>query len=184
MRIPTRNKSLLRFAREVIDECLISQTERINRGAMFTGYALTGSENPSDAAMFNKTYAYLDDLESLLYSPVSLRFNINDPDLPNVISEAKGRSAAAKLRQFARRSDTDTMISEAVWWSLVKGKTMIKLLWKGEGYWPELVQPESFGVFKENYDRLDENMEAFVHSQLITPYQFRRMVFDRRDREE
>ena len=184
MRIPTRNKSLLRFCREVIDECLISQTERINRGAMFTGYALTGSENPSDAAMFNKTYAYLDDLESLLYSPVSLRFNINDPDLPNVISEAKGRSAAAKLRQFARRSDTDTMISEAVWWSLVKGKTMIKLLWKGESYWPELVQPESFGVFKENYDRLDENMEAFVHSQLITPYQFRRMVFDRRDREE
>ena len=184
MRIPTGKSALLRFVREVTNECLISQTERINRGAMFTGYALTGSENPSDAAMFNKTYAYLDDLESLLYSPVSLRFNINDPDVPNVIAEAKGRSAAAKLRMFARRSNTDTMISEAVWWSLVKGKSLIKQTWKGDEFSPELVQPESFGVFKENHDRLDEDMEAFCHSMLITPYQFRRIIWNNKNKAE
>ena len=184
MRIPKGKNALLKFVREVTDQCMISQTERINRGASFTNYAMAGSENASDAALFNKTYAYLDDLESLLYSPVSLRFNISDPDVPNLISEAKGRAASAKLRALARQSDTDTMISEAVFWSLVKGKTLIKQMWKRGGFAPALVQPESFGVLRENHTKLDEDMEAFCHSMLITPYQFRRMIWNASDRAE
>ena len=184
MRIPTGKNSLIKFVREVVDECLISQHERLNQYANFTGYALAGSENPSDAALYNKTFAYLDDLESLLYSPISLRFNLNDPDVPNVLAEAKGRAAAAKLRALARRSDTDTTISSAVWWSLVKGKTLIKQLWNDDGFSPNLIQPDSFGVFKENHEKLDQDMEAFCHSQLITPYQFQRMIWNKKDKAE
>ena len=184
MRIPKGKNALLRFVREVVDECLISQTERISRGAAFTSYAMAGSENPSDAALFNKCYAYLDDLASLLYSPVSLRFLINDPDIPNIVNEAKGRAAASKLRALARESDADTVTSDAVWWSLIKGKSLIKLMWESEGFAPHLLQPESFGVLNENHGKLDQNMEAFTHSMLITPYQFRRLIWNAPDRSE
>lgn len=184
MLIPKGKNALLKFVRDRVEECLISQTERINRDIMFTNYAMSGSENPSDAALFNKTYAYLDDLESLLYSPISLRFHISDPDLPNVLAEAKGRAAAAKLRAFARQSDTDTMISEAVFWALVKGKTLIKQMWHRDNFLPVLVQPGNFGVFSENRTKLDSDMECFVHSQLITPYQFRRLIWDKSDKDE
>src|ERR1700676_3407688 len=170
MKIPSRN--VHKFVREIADQCLVSQQERINRGMFYKNYAMMGAENPNGVAMYNKTYAYLDDLESLLYSPVSLRFHIGDPDYPNVLQEAKGRSAATKLRNLSRASDTDTMISEAVFWALAKGKTFIKQRWSRGSYQPTLVQPELMGVLYENHGKLDENMEAFVHSTLISPYQF------------
>jgi len=180
MQIPTRR--IESFVRETVGQCLASQTERINRGNLYKNYAMFGAENPSAAAIFNKTFAYLDDLESLLYSPVSLRFHIGDPEMPNVLEESKGRAAASKLRVLARRSDTDTMISEAVFWSLVKGKTFMKQMWQGGGFYPALIQPESMGVMHENHTALDQNMEAFVHSVWITPYQFHRMIARNPDR--
>lgn len=181
MRIPQRHRE--KFVRETANDCLVSQTDRINRGSYFKNYALFGSETPNSPAIYNKTYAYLDDLESLLYSPVSLRFHIGDPDLPNILEQAKGRASAQRLRTLARRSDTDTLISEGVFWSLVKGKTFIKQDYKRGGFSPTLIQPESMGVLYEHYSRLDEGMEAFVYSSLITPYQFERMIANNPDRE-
>lgn len=181
MQIP-RHK-LPAFVRDVVNDCLVSQTDRVNRGAYYRNYALSGSDQPSTPALYNKTYAYLDDLESLLYSPISLRFHIGDPDLPNILEQAKGRAAANKLRNLARRSNTDTTISEAVFWSLVKGKTIIKQSWKRHGFHPTLIQPENMGVMHENHTRLDEDMEAFVHSSLITPFQFYRLIANHPNRE-
>jgi hypothetical protein len=184
MRIPKRG--LEKFVREVANECLISQVDRINRGAYFKNYALFGSDQPDTPAMYNKTYAYLDDLQSLLYSPVGLRFQVGDPALPNLLQRAKGQAAAQRLRTLARRSETDTRISDAAFWSLVKGKTFIKQEWRGGGFSPRLIQPEAMGVMHENHDKLDNNMEAFVHTMLITPYQLTRLIMqhtnDDRDR--
>lgn len=182
MQIPKRGRE--GFVRDIVDQCLISQRDRADRGMMFQNYALFGSSNAEEAAMYNKTFAYLDDLESLLYSPVSLRFTCTDPDVPNVVNEAKGRAAASKLRALARRSETDTKISQAVFWSLVKGKALIKQLYNRGQFSPHLVQPESFGVLRENHDKLDEDMEAFTHSMLITRYQFERLIWDHPDKKD
>ncbi len=160
----------------------MSQTERVNRGLAFMNYAMFGADNPTNAALYNKTYAYLDDLQSLLYSPVSLRFHIGDDEYPNILNQAKGRAAAAHLRKYARASDTDTMISEAVLWGLIKGKTVLKQTFKRGTFAPTLIQPEGFGVLRENHCKLDEDMEAFTHSMLITPYQFSRLIANHPDR--
>src|SRR6184192_3603972 len=170
MLIPSRG--LERFVREVADSCLASQRLRIERGAMFRNYFLHGAEQPSDAAMFNKTFAYLDDLSSLLFSPVSLRFHVEDADYPNVVEQIKGRAAATKLRAMSRRSDTDTVTGEANLWSLVKGKTFMKMKWERGGFTPRLIQPEAMGVYNESHLKLDQDMEAFVHSYLVTTHQF------------
>jgi len=151
---------------------------------MFRNYFLHGAEQASDAAMFNKTFAYLDDLSSLLFSPVSLRFHVEDADYPNVVEQIKGRAAAAKLRAMSRQSDTDTVIGEANLWSLVKGKTFLKQKWERGGFSPRLIQPEAIGVFNESHLKLDQDMEAFVHSYLVTTHQFARMVWSHPNRDQ
>lgn len=175
MLIPGRK--LEDFAGGLVEQCFSSRQERLSRGAFFQNYFMSGASDQANPALFNKTFASVDDLESLLFSPVSLRFHIGDPDNPNVVNEAKGRAAAARLRKHARTSETDTMISAAVLLGLVKGKGFIKQLWKRGEFAPILVEPEDMGVLRENHTQLDEDMEAFAHKTLITPYQFERLIW-------
>ena len=181
MRVP--RKFLERFVAELVSECLISRETRVNRYAAYKNIYTLGAENADAAAIFNKTYTYIDDLESLLYSPVSLRFRLGDYETSNVVDIAKYRSASSRLRQQIRLSNLDTMISESVEWSLVKGKAFIKTIWGQGALNPQLVQPEHFGVLQENRTKLDKDMEAFCHTTYITPYQFRRLIWNHPNRE-
>src|SRR5580658_7272114 len=181
MRIPRRG--LEKFVREVSDQCTVSQSDRAKSYQVYTNYFNSGSDDPTNPADYNKTFAYMDELESLLYSPVSLKALIGDPELPNVLQKKKGQAAASKLRSLARSSDTDTKISQAVGSALLKGKSFLKQTWKRGAFSPEVVQPEVFGVFNEAHDKLDEDMEAFSHSMAITPYQFERLIAGHPDRD-
>lgn len=174
MEIPTGK--LANFASELIEECRVSVKERLGRGAAYRNVFLTGDES-GNPAVYNKTFAYIDDLESLLYSPVGLRFNIEHYGTPSPAERAKGHTAASHLHSYIRQSDSDTMMSDGVQWGLVKGKAFIKGLWGRQGLAPILVQPEMMGVLQEHLTKLDENMEAFVHSSFITPYQLARRLF-------
>lgn len=182
MRIPSEKRE--QFVREIVEACLVSQSDRIQRGMYYKNYFLTGTDQPMYPAAYNRTFTYIDDLESTLYSPVSLKLHIGDPDLPNLLTEAKGRAAASRLRIHSRRSNTDSMTSSAVGWALIKGKTFIKQMWKGSGFKPDLIQPEAMGVLKENYGQLDEGMEAFTHSMLLTPFELKRLIWNAPRREE
>ena len=119
MHIPSRD--LESFARNLANICMSSRQARQNRGAFFDAYATSGSADNAAPAMFNKTYSSLDDLESLLFSPVALRFAITDPDLPNIVNESKNRVAAARIRKICRQTDSDNLISQAVGIALRKG---------------------------------------------------------------
>jgi hypothetical protein len=98
MLIPSRD--IESFARNIADVCMSSRQARQNRGAFYKSYATAGSADASAPAMFNKTYAALDDLKSLLFSPVSLRFAISDSEIPNVVNEAKGRAASVSDQEY------------------------------------------------------------------------------------
>lgn len=182
MRIPRKN--LQEFVRGVTNQCLSSRENRTNRGQLFESYYSAGSSDPSNPAMFNKVFESIDDLESLLYSPVSLRFHIGDADIPNVVNIAKNRAAAARVRQHCRQSDADSMISQAVCSGLVKGLGIIKTLYKRGEFKPSLVMPERFGVYRENHTKLDPDMEAFAETMTITQHQFLRLIAGRPDEEE
>jgi hypothetical protein len=112
-----------------------------------------------------------------------LRVHISDTDIPNIVNEAKGRSAAARIRQYCRQADADSLISQAVGSSLVKGVGITKQLWKGK-FGAHLVKPENFGVFRENHTALDQDMEAFTQSMLITKYQADRLIHGKPDEAE
>ena len=181
MKIPLRNT--VQFVREVANQCMSTRQERVNRGKVFEAYATTGSGDSSNPSIYNKTFSALDDLESLLFSPVSLRFHITDSDIPSVVNEAKGRAAATRIRQMCRQSDADSLISRAVSSSLIKGLGIIKSTYKGK-FGAHLVKPENFGVFRENHQGLDQDMEAFCHVMLITKYQADRLIKGRPDEAE
>jgi hypothetical protein len=183
VRIP-RNGNLTQFVRDTVSQCMSSRQTRMNRGVFYQNFVDTGSADPATPAMYNKLWVSLDDLESLLFSPVSLRFHIGDPDYPSVVNEAKGRAAAAHIRNLYRRCDADSMLSQAVNLGLIRGKGILKQSFAGRKMTPWLVQPEDFGVLRENYDRLDESMGAFAHAMLITRDQFVALVKDHPDRDE
>lgn len=173
-----------RFAAELIEQCLVSRRERIARGAAYKSVYQVGAEDAANMAIYNKTFAYIDDLVSLLYSPVGLRWNIEHYGSVGPVDRAKAQAAASYIHSLARRSDLDTMTSDAVEWALVKGKSFIKLLWGSTGLTPALIQPEMMGVLQENLTELDANMEAFVHSTYITPYQFSRIIYRHHNKAE
>ena len=182
MRIPRRH--IAGFVKEIATQCFSSRKTRINRGIAFENYFTVGSSDTTSPSLFNKVYESLDNVESLLYSPVSLRFVIGDPDEPNIKEKAKGKRAAAKIRNYAERSETDTMISAAVRLSLKKGKGFIKMLWQGDGFEPSLVSPDDLGVLQENVTSLGKGMEAFAHQMQITPWAFARLVANHRKRDD
>ena len=179
MHIPSRD--IEAFARNLANICMSSRPARQNRGAFFESYATSGSADASAPAMFNKTHASLDDLDSLLFSPVSLRFAITDPDLPNIVNESKGRVAASRIRKICRQTDSDNLISQAVGIALRKGLGLLKSNVVNKEFSCRLVQPENFGVLHENHCKLDSDMEAFNHRMLITPAQFRNLIKGRPD---
>lgn len=180
MRIPSGK--LAGFVREITKQCFQSRQDRIQRGIFFETYFASGSNDSSNPALFNKIYESIDDLESLLYSPTSLRFRIGDLDNPSPLSIAKGRAAASRMRNYARSSNTDTMISDALRAALIKGKSFIKQSWRKDDFAPGLVQSEDLGVLRENVTHMNEEMEAFSHKMLITPYELDRLLTGRRDK--
>jgi hypothetical protein len=182
MQIP-KSKSLAQFVSDTVGQCMSSRQARTNRYTFYQNYVDTGSADPASPAMFNKLFISLDDLESLLFSPVSLRFHIGDHDYPNVINEAKGRAAAARIRNFYRKSDTDSLLSQAVNCGLIKGKGIIKQAFVDKQMESSLIQPENFGVLRENHCKLDQHMGAFAHSMLITRSQFYALVQHHPDKE-
>lgn len=172
MKIPS--KDIAKWASNIIDKCYASRDERVQRGAMYRNVYLTGDEN-GDPAVYNKTFAYIDNLSSYLYSPVELRFGIEKYGSSTAADRAKASAASSELHRYLRQSNVDMMIEEAVIWSLVKGKTFIKMLWSEDGYEPHLVQPECFGVLREDLTSLDDQ-EAFVHSTYLTPSAFAQLI--------
>lgn len=169
---------LAEFVRDITDQCFESRTDRINRGAFFQTYFESGSDKADNPALYNKTYASVDDIESLLYSPTGLRLKIADWEVPNILNRQKGRVAGASIRNAMRRAELDSMLSAAVRVALVKGKGFVKLGIRGaeRTLHGTLVQPEDMGVLRENHITLDQDMEAFSQRSMITIWQFQRLL--------
>lgn len=172
MRIPSKN--LGAFAHEIYSACTASRSNRLQRGAMFRNLYLTGSEEGVPAT-YPEIYAFIDNLSSFLYSPVEIRFSIDCYGAASPLDRAKMRAASSEFHKEFRRSNADTLLDDAVTWSLVKGKTFIKNSWTSEGFRDVLVQPEMMGVLEENLRSLDEQ-DAFCHTTYLTSDRLWRML--------
>lgn len=182
MKIPTDSFVLARWAKELIDECTVSVDARRAQYSTWKTLFYTGdiSGNPSK---HNRCYSHIDKLSSFIFSPSDVRFDIDFEGDHERQWAGKADVAGRYLnRQFARQK-CDVAFSEANIWSLIKGMTLIKLVWGRGGFEPWVIQPENFGVLREDVQGLDRQ-DAFVHTFYLTPTQFRRLLGDRTDKDE
>ncbi len=176
------SKRLGDWAQGIVHDCSVSLQERIDRGIAFRNLYLTGDMD-GDAQIYNKCFAHIESLASNLYSPVELRFNISYYGFSSPVFKAMAYAATNELHSQIRSSNCDIKISEAVTWSLVKGKTFVKLLWGADGFEPYLIQPEMMGMLREDIPELSKQ-EAFYQSTYYTPDAFRRFLSNNPDGEE
>jgi len=168
MRIPSRG--LAKWAQTVIAQCSSDRSERIQRGVAYRNLFLVGSEDGVPQT-FLRVQDYILDLLSFLYSPADLRFAIDYYGQVSPAERAKAATAAPILLSHIRSGDVDTACRDAVLWSLIKGKTFLKLNWSRQGFDPYLIQPETFGVLRPDITDL-KRQEAFVHTTFYTRSRF------------
>ncbi len=180
MRIPKRD--IGGFAQHIYSLCSSSQKDRLTRGAQCRNLYLQGDEN-GDPQTYLACLEYIDNLSAYLYSPEELRFAIEFYGASNPVLRAMGHSTSSELHKWLRRSGVLLSVAGAVTWSLVKGKSFIKLLWTENGFQPTLIQPEMMGVLREDLLSLDDQ-DAFFHTTYLTPDRFRQILGNRPDAEK
>jgi len=104
---------------------------------------------------------------------VELRYLVKYHGGGNPTQRMMGRAASADLQELMTDAGVYSTISDCVEWSLVKGKTLLKLNWEDGGFAPYLIQPEFFGVLRPDIADLSRQ-DAFVHTTYYTPGQFAR----------
>lgn len=166
MDIPHKIEDIGEFAADLISQCSVSMKRRMEAYQAYTAMYRTGSADGT-AQIYKKTYAYIESISSLLYSPAELLFAVTPHGKAGPRDRALGKAAASGLNEEVRQSGVDTACEDAVTGSLIKGKMILQLLWSGGHFEPHLIQPEMFGVREENLDTLAEQ-KAFFHRSYIT----------------
>ncbi len=180
MRLPRRNIGA--WSREIIDECFASREARRDLNKIWNNYYYSGATDGVPAT-YNRTFSHVDRLGSMLFSPVDTRFSLEgDPaDDPKDIDllQAGGRY----LNREFHRCNVDLAFASGVNWGLVKGCALVKQLWGNEGLEPWLVQPEQFGVLREDIADLDRQ-DAFCETTYMTKAAFRRTIEEHPDKRD
>jgi hypothetical protein len=115
------------------------------------------------------------DLQAFLYSSADLRFALDFYGSVSPALRAKGKAAAAHLYQMTRDGKIDRSISKGVLGALIKGKTIHQTVWSRRGFEPYVIQPELFGVEREDLETLDRQ-SFFTHTTFLSKARFRQMI--------
>jgi hypothetical protein len=174
MRLPRRN--IGPWAKELIDECTSSREARIDLNRLWTSYYYCGTSD-GEAAFYNRTFCHIDRLASFLFSPTEVRFMLEGDPASDPADLDLLASGARYLNAEFNRTNSDLVFSSAVNWGLIKGCALVKQLWGHDGLEPWLVQPEQFGVLREDIADLDRQ-EAFVETTYLTKSAFARTLID------
>lgn len=182
MRIPKGKGKLGGWAADIIKQCEASRNARIEEAKRYRSFYFNG-KYAGDQAPYNRIFSHVDRLSSFLFSPDDVRFSIEFDDEYGKTWRRQAEAAAKRLNRDFHRRGVDLEFAKGVDWALVKGKTLLKLLWGHNGLEPWLVQPEYFGVLREDIDGLDRQ-EAFVHTSYITQTELERQLHEREDGKE
>jgi hypothetical protein len=174
LRIPNKPDVFKEWCKDICDECMATSEERglvMTRAAQ---YYYTGTYS-TNAAIYNKSKAFIDRLAGFLMQPTDVRFAIVfDSSEPEDVLE-RGESVSEKLTADYKSTDSDVTFSEANTWNLVNGCHFLKHLPHDETFKIAPVHPQNFGVLSETTLDLDEQ-EAFVHVSYPTVSRLRAML--------
>lgn len=183
MKLPPDSQTLRGWAREVIDQCMVSREARRLQSRQWRQLYYTGSLT-GGTSKYNKCFSHVDKLSSYIFSPADVRFSIEfEGDSLPIWSEKETTAARYMNRKFNRTGCGETF-GAANEISLIEGSAIVKLTWgPGGKLAPWTIRPSFFGVYREDIEDLDRQ-EAFVHSFYVTPASFKRMISRHPDRSE
>lgn len=181
MYIP-QNK-LDKWVQNIIDDCEISRSQRSTNGRFWQGYYENGADIDLSPAIYNRCFSHIDRTASYLYSPADVRFLIElDITMGREYLDRAQVSGRFLSREF-HRAGSDLIFGAGVEMSLIRGCALMKQNYGQNGIEPYLVNPEAFGVYREDIPDLDKQ-EAFVHTTYLTPGQLRVMLWDHPERDK
>jgi hypothetical protein len=163
--IPKTKTDLIDFCRTKIAECVYSQDDRSQLYQLAQNYYEYGT-NSNKASLYNRTGVHIDRLGSYLYAPSDVRYAITFDATDGEPWLARASSAAKYLSREYRRADADVLFSHGVRLSLIKGCILLKHNYSEfeRCLDPSLVQPEFFGVDREDLDHIADQ-GALCHTQ-------------------
>jgi len=185
MRIPTNEKELIPFVKDIISECATSRSSRLTSYRKYKSLYYTGTTVQGQRVIYNRCYSHIHRLSSYLFSPADVRFGIKYENVYDPSWFAKAERASKALTFETHTSNIDETFAEAVDNSLIDGKAFVKLkalMKKGEGSLKDeeifsdlegsVIQAKYMGVLREDIAELDRQ-EAFTYTTWITPSMLR-----------
>jgi hypothetical protein len=183
VKLPNDGVRLAQFAKELIDQCMISREDRRIRNRLWRQLYYTGDMGAAPSK-YNRCYSHVDKLSSYIFSPADVRFTLDFEGSTLPEWAPKAERAAIYLNRKFNRAGCGAVFAQANETSLVEGAAIVKLTWgPGGRLQPWHIRPSFFGVFREDIEDLDRQ-EAFVHSFYVTKDGFARMIANHRDRLE
>src|SRR6516164_9220813 len=176
LKIPDKNDKgspLSQWAKEVIDECLGSSSERGQVYLRAGQYYYQGTGD-SRAAIYNKTKGFVDKLAGFLMQPTDVRFQVvYDSSAPEDVLE-RAQLVGEKLSDDFRITNSDVTFAEAVVWALNNGCQIFKLRPDMPSFKMQPVHPLNFGVLSETVTKLEEpssdrneEPESYFHQMVV-----------------
>lgn len=176
MIIPKKDEERLKFYRETVEACLLSRQRRVEQYALNRRYYLYGAAQ-GEVSPWNKIYSHLDTVTAFLYASDSTRFSWKLGSLAPQTDYLKTGAVSKRVNEEWKNSNADIMWQQAILWALVYDSTFVKHIRRGGKVEPFVVDPGSFGVYREDIPMLDRQ-EAFVHVWYMTPSDLeRRLMF-------
>lgn len=191
MKIPKDHDGLKSFARDIVEQCQVSQAERRMQSRSWRQLYYSGTLF-SKASKHNKCYSLIDKLTSFLYSPAEVRasidINADEQEQFGDIAEAAGSLLNQEFNRVHAGSNCSLMFGQGVEIGLVDGCSFVRPTWRWLDqtrgvFMPHLIRASFMGVLREDLNSLDEQ-EAFTHSQYHTKASFERLLHGHRDKDE
>ena len=166
MRLPKEPVDRQQFYMDMIDRCMVSQSERMSVYTMLRSYYLFGAGMDQQPAHFNKIFPHIDQLSSFMYSSETTRFSIqigaSEPTSYHKMIPALTKA----IHDYWVNSNADQVFAQALNWSLCYNTSFVKLVWRN-GIHPYMVEPGVFGVLREDTPYTDRQ-EAMAQEYYMT----------------
>jgi hypothetical protein len=170
MRIPDDDIERDQFYTDLVLKCMASKDERSRHYASLRNYYLFGGAEDDNESPYNKIFPQIDLLTSFLFSADTTKFAIHiGADVPS-IELPRINVLSKSVHDAWLSSNADIIFGQAVTWSLVYNTMIVKLVAKNGELHPFLVEPQCFGVLREDVPFIDRQ-EAMVHTYYTTKSQ-------------
>ena len=166
MLIPSDPVKRLAFYDDLIVECSRSRRERMEFYTMLRNYYLFGTSDIAGCA-YNKIASTIETRWSFMYAPSGTRFSLHLGSSAPKEEIFKVAPLVHELNDQWRAGNSHLVFDLGGKWSHVFGCIIFKMLWKRGTARTYLVEPQQFGVLREDKNDL-RDQEAFCHFYTIT----------------